>query len=371
MIDLNFYQQKNLFLKKHNLLRKPKTYQFSISNKVVAKKQQLISFACNNYLGLAYHKQVLKTAQQALNLYGLGGRSSIFVAGKNNIYNKLQQQLCQYYQQQEALIFSSGYLACMGVISALANKNSLIIADKLIHNSLLEGAKLTQATLKRFAHNNLEHCQQILQQYRNDFYNCLIITESIFSMDGDSPNLTALKNLATSFNCLLIIDNAHILYNQPHLYKDNCLHLGTFSKSLGGLGGYAVGTKEIITYLANHSKTAIYTTALPPAILAGVNKALKIAKKGNLAKKALENAKYFCQLMHINFFDSCIVPIIIGDSKKTLQLSKKLAQEGYLVPAIRPPSVEKNKARLRISFNVNHQKKDIKKLAKILLKHLN
>ena len=375
MIDLDFFQQQNLLLKKQNLFRQPKIYQFSTSNNVVVKKQQLISFACNNYLGLAYHKQVLKTAQQALNKYGLGGRSSTFVAGKNPIYQQLQQQLCKHYQQEDALIFSSGYLACLGAVSALVNKNSLIIADKLIHNSLLEGAKLSQATLKRFIHNNLQHCQQLLQEHRQNFSHCLIITESIFSMDGDSPDLATLKQLASNFNCLLIIDHAHSLYHKPAHTSTNepenyCLHLGTFSKSLGGLGGYAVGNKAIIDYLANHSKTAIYTTALPPAILAGVHKAFHLAKKGNLAKKALEKAQYFCQLMQIKFLDSCIVPVVVGSSSKALQLAKKLAQEGFLVPAIRPPTVEKNKARLRISFNVNHQKKDIKKLAKIILKNL-
>ncbi len=369
MIDTAFYQQKNLLLKKQNLLRKPKIYKFIDTNNIISKKQSLISFACNNYLGLANHQQVVKKSQEALLKYGLGAKSSAFVVGKNPLYKNLTKQLCKHYNQEDALIFSSGYLACCGVISALANKNSLIVADKLIHHSLLEGAKLSQATLKRFAHNNLDHCQQLLLEHCHHFANCLIITESIFSMDGDSPNLIQLQHLANHFNCLLIIDNAHSLYNEkPQI--NNCLHLGTFSKSLGGLGGYAVGKAEIITYLANHSKTAIYTTALPPAILAGVNQAFKIAKKGNLAKKALANAQYFCQLIKKDFANSCIVPIVVGSSKHALQLSKKLADANFLIPAIRPPSVEKNKARLRISFNANHQKKDIKKLAQIILKNL-
>ena len=365
MINIAFYQQKNLLLKKQNLLRKPKTYQFVGANNIINNKKQLISFACNNYLGLANHQQVIKKSQEALLKYGLGAKSSTFVVGKNRLYESLKKQLCQHYNQEDALIFSSGYLACLGVISALANKNSLIIADKLIHNSLLEGAKLSQATLKRFAHNNLDHCKQLLLEHCHNFANCLIITESVFSMDGDSPNLTELQHLANHFNCLLIIDNAHSLYNEkPQI--SNCLHLGTFSKSLGGLGGYVVGKEQIISYLTNYSKTAIYTTALPPTILAGVCQAFKLAKKGNLAKKALENAHYFCKLTQQQFNNSCIVPILLGSSKKALLLSNKLATAGFLVPAIRPPTVEKNKARLRISFNAQHQKKDIKKLAQFI-----
>jgi len=367
MINTTFYQQKNLLLKSQNLLRNPKTYQFVGENNIVFHKKQLISFACNNYLGLANHWQVLKKSQEALLKYGLGAKSSAFVVGKSPFYASLKKQLCKYYSQEDALIFSSGYLACLGVIGALATKNSLIIADKLIHNSLLEGAKLSQATLKRFAHNDLEHCRLLLSQHCHNFANCLIITESVFSMDGDSPNLEQIQQLANDFNCLLIVDNAHSLYNEKPPIND-CLYLGTFSKSLGGLGGYAVGKAEIITYLANHSKTAIYTTALPPAILAGVNQAFKIATRGNLAKKALENARYFCKLTKQQFNNSCIVPIVVGSSKQALQLSKKLAEVGSLVPAIRPPTVEKNKARLRISFNAQHQKRDIKKLAEFIMK---
>ena len=369
MIDTAFYQQKNLLLKKQNLLRKPKIYKFIDTNNVISKKQSLVSFACNSYLGLANHKQVIKKSQEALLKYGLGAKSSAFVVGKNPLYKNLKTQLCKHYNQEDALIFSSGYLACLGVVSALANKNSLIVADKLLHNSLLEGAKLSQATLKRFTHNNLDHCRQLLLEHCHHFANCLIITESVFSMDGDSPNLAQLQQLANHFNCLLIVDNAHSLYNEkPEI--NNCLHLGTFSKSLGGLGGYVVGKTEIITYLANYSKTAIYTTALPPAILAGVNQAFKIAKKGNLAKKALANAQYFCKLTKQKFNNSCIVPIVLGSTKKAMLLSKKLVKAGFLIPAIRPPTVEKNKARLRISFNANHQKKDIKKLAQIILKNI-
>jgi len=363
---LCYYQQQNKDAKQQLIERKPASYNFTANNIFIGNKtsSKLISFACNNYLGLANHPKVIQATQQAIAKYGFGARSSCFIVGKHNVYNQLEQQLARHYNQQACLIFSSGYLACLGTISALVGNKDLIIADRLIHASLIDGIKLSQASHKRFLHNNIDHCRSLLQQYRQYFRNCLIVTEAVFSMDGDSPDLPALQQLANEFNCLLLVDHAHSLYNKVYQYQQNCLHIGTLSKALGSIGGYVAGCADLIQYLNNYCRTAIYTTGLPPSAIVAASVALKI--KQNLAELALDNASFFCQQLNLPYLDSAIVPMIIGEKSTTLEIATKLKRLGFLVGAIRPPSVEPNKSRLRIVFNATHNKQDIDKLAKAI-----
>ena len=188
-------------------------------------------------------------------------------------------------------------------------------------------------------------------------------------MDGDVGKISELQKLAKEFDCILIADDAHGLWQKNNLNSAQ-IQMGTLSKAIGSLGGYVAGDKIIIDYLRNFSKSQIYSTALPPCVLAASLQSIKIVKKQNLAKKALENAAYFCQLMNLPKPESAIIPIIIGDSKKTLEIAKKIEQQGMLVSAIRPPTVENGKARLRITFSAKHKKSDIKKLALVISKIL-
>ena len=344
------------------------------------KNKKYISFACNDYLGLAHDSVVKKAAISAIKKYGVGARASRYITGNNSLYTKLEKAISKFKKTDDTIVFSSGYAAAIGAIPALVGEGDLIVADKLIHSSLIDASKLSGAKLMRFLHNDIARAKKILVENRAKFKKCLIITETVFSMDGDLGKVDELLELANEFNALLISDDAHGLWSKskrgqtpfgkkgsdPFLGSANYLQMGTLSKAIGALGGYVSGDKLIIDYLRNFAKSAIYSTALPPAILAASLTSIKIISKKNLGKKALENAEYFCKLMNLPKPESAIVVIIIGDNQKTLDIAKKVAQKGFLISAIRPPTVEVGKSRLRLTFSSAHKKSQIKRLAEIL-----
>jgi 8-amino-7-oxononanoate synthase len=221
------------------------------------------------------------------------------------------------------------------------------------------------------------NCENILMQNRHLFARCLIISESIFSMDGDVGKINDLWSLAKKFNCGLLIDEAHsfgvkdfTISKQDLRVKNSAFYLqmGTLSKAVGAIGGYVAGDKMAVKYLKNFAKTAIYSTALPPAILASINESLKIIAKGDRAFKAWRNVDYFCELMNLPKSQSLIVPILVGDNKKALDIANYVKNQGFIISAIRPPTVPVGKARLRIAFCSNHLKKDVERLVKIVKK---
>lgn len=354
-------------LKANNLYRQPKT-----------QTGEDLNFCSNDYLGLSQNNFLKKAAIDAINKYGVGASSSRYISSNNSLYQELEKSIAELKNCPDAIVLGSGYLTGVGVIPALVGKDDLIIADRLIHSSLIDGCKLSQSKFLRFQHNNLAHCQKLLEEYRVQFKQCLIVTETVFSMDGDLGKVSELIKLAKKYHCLLMTDDAHGLgiVKQKYQKYDGHLQCGTLSKAAGGYGGYAAGSKLMIDYLRNFTKTAIYSTALPAAILASNLQAINLIKNDNkLAKKALANAEYFCQLPALEIIglkkpSSPIIPIIIGDVKKTLTIAKKLQEQGFLISAIRPPTVEAGKSRLRITFSAFHQKSDIKRLANCLIKLL-
>ncbi|MBU6339766.1 MAG: 8-amino-7-oxononanoate synthase [Rickettsiales bacterium] len=408
----NFYFDAVKNIKEKNLYRQLVESDVISAAEIKRGKQKYISFCSNDYFALSQNKLVKKAAIEAIKKYGAGAGASRYVTGNNSLYTKLEKQISSMKNADEAIVFSSGYASAIGVIPALVDEGDLIVADRLIHSSLIDGAKLSNAKLIRFLHNDISHAKKILAENRSKFKKCLIITETVFSMDGDVSEVEELLKLANEFDAILISDDAHGLFlngenqgrnkcrtgsetqsshsckvttegedwvSDPVLYKilkqvqddgvvGSYLQLGTFSKAVGSLGGYVAGDKVLIDYLRNFAKSQIYSTALPPAVLAASLASLKIIAKKNLGKKALENATYFCELMNLPKPESAIVPIIIGDNKKTLDIASKVKEKGFLISAIRPPTVEAGKARLRITFSSEHKKQQIKKLVKILTK---
>lgn len=357
----NNFAEKLAKLKEQNLYRELKTYDL--------EDKKVISFACNDYFCLSQNEEVKKAAILATEKYGAGARASRYVTGNNNLYSKLEQKIAKIKNCDDAIVFGSGYLTAIGIIPALVEKGDLIVADRLIHSSLIDGAKLSNAKILRFKHNNLAHCEEILKQNRHLFKKCLLITETVFSMDGDVGKIPELLQLAKKYDCLLISDDAHglgLVEFDVEKNQQNYLQIGTLSKAVGTYGGYVAGDKIIIDYLRNFAKSAIYSTALPPAVLASAIASLEIIKKENLKKKLLENANYFCSLLNLPKAESAIVVIIIGDNKKVVEIANKTLEKGFLISAIRPPTVEKGKARLRITFKSDHKKDDIYQLAQII-----
>jgi len=383
------FQEKIDFLNKNNLYRK--LVESDAVDAITIKRgtKKLTSFCSNDYFGLSHNLSVKKAALDTINKYGVGSGSSRYISGNNSLYLKLEKQIARMKNCDEAMVFSSGYQAAVGAIPALVGDGDLVVADKLIHSCLLDGVRLSGATLTRFRHNDIDHCKKLIDANKQHYKKILIITETVFSMDGDVGKVFELQEIAQKNNCLLLTDAAHDIdfnglktiedfarrkKNLPKNTKNSAqnydlhLQMGTLSKAAGSFGGYISGNKTLINYLRNFARSAIYTTALPPAILAASMQSLKIIEKKNLGKKVLENAQYFCQLMNLPQPQSAIIVIKIGDNKKVLQIAENVAQQGFLISAIRPPTVEPKGARLRITFSALHKKQQIKKLAQILMK---
>jgi len=367
MPNLDVISQQELDkLKNSNLLRTlSETSRYSDSV-IIRNGKKLVSFCCNDYLGLSQNKIVRQAALDATKKYGIGSGASRLVTGNNPLYQQLEQKLAAYKGTSGAVVFGSGYLANVGIIPALVGRNDLIIADKLVHACLIDGAKLSGAKMLRYQHNDLESCNNLLQKNRDKYENCLVITDTVFSMDGDKAPIEELLSIASKYDSWLLSDDAHGLgvMENKKIVNPNYLQMGTLSKAMGSYGGYLCASAKIIEYIKNKARSLIYSTALPPMVIAASIAALEIIEEDvKLVAKPLANAKLFTELLGIKEAESSIVALIIGDEKEAMDASKRLEEEGFLVSAIRPPTVPEGTARLRVTFSALHQRKDIERLA--------
>lgn len=328
---------------------------------------EFVNFSSNDYLGLAQDKRVIAAGVKAAQKFGAGGQASRIAGGNFPLYDELEAALAQAKGAEAACVFGSGYLANLGVISALMGEGDLILADKLAHNCLLEGAKMSGAKLSRFKHNCTEHLEALLQKERANHRNCLVVTEEIFSMDGDFGRVDEIFALCEKYGAWLLVDGAHSVYDdnilrapspptggaQMVFQEKPYIYVGTLSKALGCYGGYVCGSKTLVEFIKTSAKTLIYSTALPPFVVGSAIEALKHAPEKAAALKV--NIAQFGVQSHI-------VPHIIGDEAKTLAVAEKLKEQGIVVAAIRPPTVPPNTARLRISLSAKHSVADIEKL---------
>lgn len=330
---------------------------------------ELLNFSSNDYFGLSTEPAVLKAAEEGLHACGAGAKGSRLVCGQYAAYDVLEQKLATQKNTESALVFTTGYAANTGAIPALMGKADLILADKLSHACLLDGAQLSGATLMRFAHNNIKHLEQLLELHRAEYTNCLIVTESIFSMDGDVAPISDIAALATTFGAWMMVDDAHGLGLTQHILSpiaglDGIIITGTLSKAAGNLGGYVAGSKALTDYILNTARSFIFSTALPPATVCGAIAALDIiAADVERIQRPLRLAKFFTSILALPEALSPIVPVIIGDNEKAMLASADLLAKGFYVRAIRPPTVPPNTARLRITFNSLHKDSEVKALA--------
>ncbi|MFV9875811.1 MAG: aminotransferase class I/II-fold pyridoxal phosphate-dependent enzyme [Rickettsiales endosymbiont of Dermacentor nuttalli] len=333
---------------------------------VIYNNKKLLSFSCNDYLGLSYNPKIKQKSLEICAQYLSAPSASRFITGNSPLYSILEEKLAHYHSTEACTIFGSGYLTNIGIIPAIMDKADLIIADKLVHSCILDGIKLSGAKLLRFDHNNIEHCTILLNEHRKLYKNCLIITEDVFSMDGDLAPLDELTTLAKLYDSWLLSDGAHLLSKSSHKID---LRVGTLSKAFRGYGGYVCASKSVIDYINNTARSLIFSTALPPIILANAIAAIDfINENPNILSIPLIKAQYFTHLMEMKPAISQIVYIIIGESNRTLNIAQQLMYEGFLVKAIRPPTVPANTARLRFTFSAEHTNEDINKLASAVLK---
>ncbi len=337
---------------------------------VPSRPGPLHDFGSNDYLGWSRHETLIQTAQRVTELLGTGaGASRLVGAGTTPPILELESKLAQWKQSPAALVFGNGYAAAIGTVPALVGPNDHVIVDKLTHACLIDGARLSGATLRVYPHNNVDRLESILKQIRAKApasTRILIITESIFSMDGDVAQLTDLVELKNRFDAWLLVDEAHSTgLHGPHgagqisaigLANQVEITMGTFSKALGSVGGYISGSQSLIDFLVNKARSFVYSTALPPGAIAASLVAVSLCQTeiGQAARAALEqNIRLFLSKMGPleTQSRSAIQPIICGTNAAALSASAALSQAGFYVPAIRYPTVPRNQARLRVTLS--------------------
>jgi 8-amino-7-oxononanoate synthase len=330
---------------------------------VIRGGRRLISFSCNDYLGLAQDPRVKAAAVQALERYGAGAAASRLVTGDYPLIAELEARLAAHKGKQAALVFGSGYLANIAIPPALTRTGDLILVDELSHACILAGAKLSDARTLRFRHNDLDHLAALLNTERGAADRCLIVTERVFSMDGDRAPMAVLSALAARHDAWLMVDDAHGL-GVIETDVSAPLEMGTLSKALGGYGGYLAASSAVIDYLKSRARSFVYATALPPASAGAALAALDILQREPERRaRPLMLARRFARAAGLPAAESSIVPLIVGEADRALRLSDELEADGFLVVAIRPPTVPPGRARLRFTFSAAHAEADVDRLA--------
>lgn len=341
----------------------------------------VVNFASNDYLGLSSDRRLINAAVAATQAYGTGSTGSRLLSGHKALHQELEQAIASLKQTEAALVFSSGYLANLGTVSALVGQRDLILGDQYNHSSLKKGAILSGATAIDYLHNDLADLRAKLINQRALYRRCLITTDSVFSMDGDLCPLPELMAIAEEFACMLLVDEAHatgVMGNNGAGCVEyfNCtgkalIQIGTLSKALGSLGGYVAGSGELIDFLRNRAATWIYTTALSPADTAAALKGVEVVKQEPSSREQLwQNINYLKQqLSHLELLpsESPILCLNLDTPETALDLSQKLLDAGIFAPAIRPPTVPTS--RIRLSLMATHEQQHLDLLIENMKRH--
>lgn len=341
---------------------------------------EYINFSSNDYLGLSHHPELIKRSNEYSSKYGVGSGASRLVTGTLSIHSELEKKLAKLFNAEEAILFNSGFQANTSILPALADRNSLILADKKTHNSLIQGALLSRATFKRFEHNNYDDLEELIKNTDRARYNRIwIVSETVFSMDGDRNDIDRLIEISEKYNALLYSDDAHAVgvlgekgLGLNYGKEGIDISLGTFGKAFGSFGAFALCSKEMKDYLINFAGGFIYSTSLPPNVIGAIDAALDLIPEMDQERiQLMNNVEYVrAEIQKLGFgtaaSDSQIIPVIIGDEQETIELSNLLKENGLWVSSIRPPTVEKDASRLRITLSVKHTKEHLDKLLKEL-----
>jgi 8-amino-7-oxononanoate synthase len=342
--------------------------------------RSLINFASNDYLGLANDPRLKQAAITAIQAWGTGSTGSRLLSGHRSLHSQLETAIADWKQTEAALVFSSGYLANLGTITALVGQRDLILGDQYNHSSLKNGAKLSGAAYREYPHNNLEQLAQYLHQERSHYRRCLILSDSVFSMDGDLCPLPEIIALAESHDCMVLIDEAHATgvmgrtgsgcREYFHCQTAQIVQMGTLSKALGSLGGYVAGTAQLIDFLRNRAASWIYTTALSPADTAAAIAAIQvIQQEPERLQNLWSNVQYFqthlASIAHkLLPSHSPILCVELDSPEQALALAQQLQNQSIFAPAIRPPTVPTS--RIRFTLMANHTQSQLQKVIEVL-----
>ena len=367
-----------------DLLRQPAVLSSPVGPTVTVDGREVVCLCSNDYLGLAGDESVKAAAIDAIGRWGVGAGASRLVCGTTEAHQALEERLAEFKQTESAIVTSTGWQANLVAIGALAGEGDLILCDKLDHASILDAARSTTATVRSYAHSDLARAEHLLDRHRAAHKRCLIVTDSLFSMDGDVAPLRDLVELKERFDARLLIDEAHatgVLGEHGRGAAELAgvedrvdVVVGTLSKALGALGGFVAGPTALIDVIRNTGRSFIYTTALPPMICAAAMAALDIVRdepgrRANVLKMATGLRDQLratgCDTLNST---TQIIPVVIGKAAEALAASRRLLDEGFFIPAIRPPTVRPGSSRLRISLSAAHDPADVNRLADALAK---
>ncbi|HUQ10495.1 MAG TPA: 8-amino-7-oxononanoate synthase [Steroidobacteraceae bacterium] len=341
--------------------------------------REAVNFCSNDYLGLSGHPEVVRAFADAVLKHGVGSGASHLVTGHSREHEVLEEALAAFTGREKALVYSTGYMANLGVISALADQKAAIVADKLNHASLIDGCRLSGAKATRYRHADSDHATELLAAIAPEVQSRLLVTDGVFSMDGDLAPLPELARACQVANAWLLVDDAHALGVIGATGRGSCEHfglsnedvpilIGTFGKAFGSFGAFVAGDADLIDFLIQKSRTYIYTTALPPAVAAATFAALEMAQRDSWRReRVLAHARRVHGVLGLPGTSvSPIVPVIFGDEARALAASRELEARGFLVTAIRPPTVPAGTARLRVTLSATHDESQVDALISAL-----
>ena len=346
--------------------------------------REVINLASNNYLGLTSHKALRKASIEAVRKLGVGAGAVRTIAGTMKSHMDLEEQIARFKNVEACVVFQSGFTANAGTVSAILGKDDLIVSDELNHASIIDGARLSKATIKVFKHKDVQDCEHILQEHTSFPGKKLIITDGVFSMDGDIAPLPVLCDLAQKYGCIMMVDDAHasgVLGRNgrgsiDHFDCHGRVHIqvGTLSKAIGSMGGYVCGSRDLIAYLYLRARPFLFSTSHPPATAAACQAAFALldsAEGEKLVKKLWANTKFFKRELKKRGFEfkaseTPIIPIHVGDAAKAFEFSRKLFEAGVFAPAVGYPTVAEGKARLRAIVSAAHKREHLLKAADTL-----
>lgn len=360
--------------KQQFLYRQRRTLETPQQPLVKVDGREYLAFCSNDYLGLANHPDVISSFQQAANIYGVGGGASHLVNGHSHAHHELEEALAEFTGRPRALLFSTGYMANLGAVNALLDKQDAVFQDRINHASLLDAGLLSGARFQRYLHNDVESLDKRLG--KTEARRKLVVTDGVFSMDGDIADLPEIASVCQKHNAWLMVDDAHGFgclgkqgggcaeyFDMP--VEQLQVLVGTLGKGFGTAGAFVAGSEELIETLIQHARTYIYTTSMPPAVAAATLTSLKLLESENWRREKLQTLiKQFrqgCEQLGLQLMDSPtpIQPILIGESDKALEISQGLEREGIFISAIRPPTVPQGSARLRVTLSAAHDESQV------------
>ena len=361
-------------LERQGLKRRLRDVAGAQGRKIILDGKEVLNFCSNNYLGLADDPRLREAAVECIQKEGVGSGASRLICGNMAAHRELEATIARFKGAESCLVFSTGYMANVGIISSVFGRDDMIFCDRLNHASIIDGIILSQAKFKRYPHSDMEALEEMLRT-TTGFRRRGIITDSVFSMDGEIAPLDKITELARKYDCLVMIDEAHALGVTGKNGKGLAEHfgvedridiqMGTLSKAAGSFGAYCCGSKELIEFLVNKARSFIYTTALPPAVAAASQKAIEIIRdEPMLRQKLWVNTDYFQKAIVAMGFNTLlsqtpIIPIVVGEPAVAVEFSRRLLEQGIFVSAIRPPTVPQNTARLRLTVMATHTRQDL------------